>query len=305
MVFEFQKRFKCELCGSEKFKKLISKPFTDNSVFSFLDTYYEKRIDKTALAKATYEVVECLDCHFMWQAEILPPQGMELLYETWISKEQSKQKKEKADVDLFVKYSKQIERVVRYFQKKPYELNILDFGMGWGYWCLMAKAFGCNAFGLEYSQSRVDFAKSNGLKVVNNLNDFNNYFDFINAEQVFEHVENPTALLIELTAKLKPNGIIRISVPNAENFVGQFQDLNWVAKKDAFHALEHINSFIPSTVLLLANKAGLALSMDPVLNDIQPVEIKKKWWQLQRDQQSLAPKLLGTTLCFKKLLNSQ
>ena len=42
-------------------------------------------------------------------------------------------------------------------------------------------------------------------------------FDFINTEQVFEHISEPLETLKELKTLLKPGGIIKISVPTADD----------------------------------------------------------------------------------------
>jgi len=39
-------------------------------------------------------------------------------------------------------------------------------------------------------------------------------FDFINVDQVFEHLPYPRATLANLTTKLRAGGVVRISVPN-------------------------------------------------------------------------------------------
>ena len=78
-----------------------------------------------------------------------------------------------------------------FFKKPPIELQFLDFGMGWGKWCQMAKAFGCQVYGLELSKARIKYASSLGISVLSN-EELNHYkFDYINADQVFEHITNP------------------------------------------------------------------------------------------------------------------
>jgi len=39
----------------------------------------------------------------------------------------------------------------------------------------------------------------------------------------------------------------------------ELQSVNWKAKKDALHPLEHINCFSRKTLKILANQAGLSL----------------------------------------------
>ena len=159
MTKNFVLRPRCELCGSNEKKILLSKEFTHPSIGEFLNTYYEGRISKDDLAYGKYEIVKCSKCGFIWQADILNDELIEKLYSHWISPEQSLNKKRKADISLYAAYAREVENISFLLNRKPFEINVLDFGMGWGYWCLMAKAFGYNASGIELSTERIDFAK--------------------------------------------------------------------------------------------------------------------------------------------------
>ena len=55
----------------------------------------------------------------------------------------------------------------------------------------MANAFGCETFGVERSDSRVTHASEHHLKVLTLEEASAMSFDFINSDQVFEHLVEP------------------------------------------------------------------------------------------------------------------
>jgi len=257
----FRYRPHCPLCRSNRKNVLISRDFSDPSVFTFIDQYYEGRIGRDILAGAEFEVIACPDCGFLWQSHILNDEMMLKLYEEWISPEQSLAKKAKAPVSLYSRYADQIRNIGFFFSGGPHEIQVLDFGMGWGIWCLMAKAFGYKVYGFEISKDRVVYARSNTIEVIDSMKALRERrFDFINADQVFEHLPNPRDTLEELTHTLKPEGILRIAVPNGEGLDQELKMPGWKASKNALHPLEHINCFTVGTLKALAHSAGLNFS---------------------------------------------
>lgn len=255
----FVHRPKCNLCGSDANKIILSKKMTDPEILSFLKEYYEGRIDKVLLDGSDYAIVKCQECEFVWQAWILNEDMMHLLYENWISAEQSLNKKKFGEIALFRKYANEVKKISPLISKSPHQIDVLDFGMGWGYWANMAKAFGYNVMGFELSQERIRYAKQMGIEVIDSLNDKEAHkFDFINAHQVFEHIIEPLEMLKHLSKKLKNNGVIRISVPNGSKTLEALTRPDWKARKDALQPLEHINCFTHSTLKRLGKNAGLS-----------------------------------------------
>jgi len=249
-------RDKCILCGSNNKTVLVSRKYTDQSVFSFLNNYYNGRISKKYLADSIYQVVKCDECGFIWQSYVLNDNGMKKLYSKWITNEQSIVKKLYADIGLFKSYADQVQEISVLLGKKPIDIKVLDFGMGWGFWSLMAKAHGYDSYGYELSSDRLKYAARNGIKVIKKFNK-NMTFDFINSNQVFEHVFDPVDYLKKLAKLLKSGGIIRVSVPNGDEVEKMIFDSNWKAGKNSIHPLEHINCFSSSTLKLMGIKAGL------------------------------------------------
>jgi len=193
----------------------------------------------------------------MWQVYIFDDAHMQLLYDVWISAEDSLQKKAEAPLSLAAAYAREAYTIAALLGKPPHEITVVDFGMGWGHWCLMAKAFGYTIYGMELSKVRADYAAANGIPSAQ-LEEFPpQQIDFINSEQVFEHIPKPLETLRALVRLLKPAGVIRIAVPNAGAVVARLASPDWKAGKDAFHPLEHINSFNHQSLIELARRADL------------------------------------------------
>jgi hypothetical protein len=97
-----------------------------------------------------------------------------------------------------------------------------------------------------------------GIDVVQDLAQCDTEFNFINAEQVFEHIASPLKVLRALNTRLDTNGLLRISVPNGKRFLRRLHRGVWKPSKDPIHPLEHVNCFTHRTLIRLAKEAGLA-----------------------------------------------
>ena len=180
---------------------------------------------------------------------------MKKVYEEWIDPQKVfKLDFDKEDLAYFSYYAQEVISIITFFKTKPSQLKILDFGMGWGKWCQMAKAFGCESYGTELSEARIEYAIKNNIKVIT-YDEIPKYrFDFINTEQVFEHIPDPFETLCHLNRALKPNGLIKISVPNCKNIKTKLEINDWAAPKGSKNSLnpvsplEHINCFTHTSI---------------------------------------------------------
>jgi 2-polyprenyl-3-methyl-5-hydroxy-6-metoxy-1,4-benzoquinol methylase len=210
------------------------------------------------LAGEPYEIARCLGCGFAWQTHVVGDECAGLLYSKWISSEESLDKKRFGDVSLFEKYASEAREIASLVGKRPHETDVLDFGMGWGYWCRMAAAFGYRTFGYEYSKERREHARTLGVSVLDSVAEIGSMrFDFINAEQVFEHVVDPVNVLRSLVRSLRPGGSMRIAVPNADGPLSRLERGPALPPEKALQPLEHINCFTRRTLEALGVAAGL------------------------------------------------
>lgn len=260
----FDTRNCCPACGSQSFTQLFSISFSDSRIRKHLETFYAKYgfIEYSYLEGVDYILGQCSVCSLIFQIIIPNDTLMKILYDEWINPLKVFDLVDgKRDVEYFLSHSKQIANIIHHFGGRPQELVFLDFGMGWGQWCKLAKSYDCKVFGHELSVSRTQHAKREGIPILNWDEISQTKFDFINTDQVFEHLSSPLETLKHLKMSLKPKGVIRIYVPDAsrverklEQFlVGKigFEKINEIAP------LEHINGFNNKSIKIMALRAGL------------------------------------------------
>lgn len=272
------RRTVCPVCESSDFHHLYECPFDQPPISDYLDDFYSSQgnIDLEYLRGASYVLLQCSHCDLIFQRDILNETLMERLYEHWIDPQKAKSRHLNADFPVLQCWrAQEILRVISYFRKPPSSLRFLDFGMGWGEWVLLAKGFGCEAYGAELSTSRILYAQSKGIAIHNLNGDLK--FDFINTEQVFEHLPDPLKVGRQLRAMLKPGGILKINVPNGANVKRKLRYMKWSASGNsrfslnAVAPLEHINCFQRGSLLKLANALGLHEVKMPILTQLSHV----------------------------------
>src|SRR5262249_15608581 len=157
---------------------------------------------------ASFVLRQCRECSLIFQGQIGNDFVLQKLYEEWIDPSRARViDDQRGDLSFYVAHLNEILSVLSQIGKRPPEARILDFGMGWGRWCRMVKAFGCQVYGTELSEERITFARSHGIPALSWDEIPGNAFDFINIEQVFEHIPHPLATLKHLAAGLAADGL--------------------------------------------------------------------------------------------------
>ncbi len=264
----FIERTFCPACKSNNFIKLYSAPFLEKPIYKFLDRKFSNKNILDNFKDARYSLQECKECNLIFQKYILNDFFMTKLYDEWLNLFDNEMESNEIminknifELNTSTFYAQEIMKVILYLKKRPSDINVLDFGMGYGKWVLMAKAFGCNAYGTDLSDKRVDLVKSLGINVIN-LNELRNYkFDFINSEQVFEHLPNPKETLTLLKNSLKTGGILKISVPDGRGIKKRLKFMDWGAKRSSnsfllpITPLIHINCFNYKNLINMVTKS--------------------------------------------------
>ncbi len=258
----FLERRACAVCAGLRHSVLRSLPFAAPAVWDFVARYYAGRIAAGELGDARYEIRKCADCGFLWQAYHLDEVGMQCLYEDWISPQESLAKKTRAGAALLDGYARELAAIARRLGRRPAALRVLDYGMGWGFWCRVAQAHGCDVAGCELSERRLAYARGLGIRVVEAL-EGEAPFDVINCHQTLEHLPEPCETLARLARALAPGGLVRLSVPDGSGAERALLDPRWRAGKDALQPLEHLNCFTRATLARIAARAGLAPAREP------------------------------------------
>lgn len=262
----FVRRKQCPVCKNDQTDELCRVLYTEDPIRSFLVSFYEPQggVEFEYLEDQEYILHECERCGLVFQREIPNDFLMRKLYEEWIHPEKCFEKHERnRPVSYFEALSREVSRVIRMLDRPPRALKFLDYSMGWGNWCRVAQGFGCEVHGTEFSKPRIDYAMENGVQAISREEADKNKYDFINTEQVFEHLPDPHETLQWLVGRLAPRGILKISVPNGWDIKRRIQKWDWKAPKGAPDSLgvvcpmEHINCFNHFTLLSMASKCGL------------------------------------------------
>ncbi len=262
----FDRRTKCPACVSEKFTTLYQSEYDKSPIRNYLQEFYAPigGVELEHLTGSLFILCECDACGLIFQRDIPNDALMEKLYEHWIDPRKIFDQHQRQDgLTYYSSYAREIMSILSSFGTAPSSLRFLDFGMGWGKWALMVKAFGCDSYGTELSQVRIEYARSNGLKVITWDEIPDHRFDVINAEKVFEHIPEPLATLRHLKKALKPGGIVRINVPAAGDMRRRLKIMDWTAPKGSRDSLnpvaplEHINLFGRSSLERMAEESGL------------------------------------------------
>ncbi len=267
----------CPVCKVEDNIILYECLFTEYPVKEYLTRFYSTQggVELNYLENAKYILCKCNNCDLVYQKEILSEALMERLYENWINPVLVFEAQKMLPISHYASWAQEIFQIMSYIKKIPSEIRFFDFGMGWGKWLLVAKAFGCNVFGCELSESRIQYAESNGITMISYDEISEQQFDFINASQVFEHISCPTETLQYLVKALKFGGLIKISVPTARNISRRIKKMDWDAPKGSKYSLnpvaplEHINYFKRETLISMASMAGLQEIKIPLTTQYQ------------------------------------
>ena len=277
----FVSRDGCPACGSPRRNTLHSIPYLEEPISSYLDAFYSPQggVEFEFLQGAQWILDECQECGLIYQEQILCDAGMERLYGKWIDRGRSHELYERSHKPrTFVWNARLIAEVIEQLRRPASQLKFLDFGMGWGNWCLLAKGFGCQAFGAELAQELIERAGRNAIPVISWEEMPGANFDFIHSIQVFEHLARPLQVMEHLALALRPGGLMWISVPNGWDVKRRLAAWDWEAEKDTRNSLnvvaplEHINCFDHRSLVGMAAKAGLSLG--PQLRDRMNMNIR-------------------------------
>lgn len=258
----YKKRLNCPICQSADLSVIysIQTKTPEFTKFLKLEKFYSenfyKLIQNGLLKEVVFEIVKCNKCNFIFQSNVLNDEGMFLLYNHWLDKELLLKYYSEMKPN---EYEKALLKVIKKVFKKENNINILDYGAGYGNFCALSKKLGFNTFAFDLSNDKNEYIISDiGVNKISNLNDYELFFDFIFVNQVFEHVSDPLNILKKLKNSLSHKGIIYISVPDCNRIEETIK--NNGLTEELFMQLspqQHINAFNNKTLLKLGYEAGL------------------------------------------------
>lgn len=176
------------------------------------------------------KVIECTECGFFHLYPLPTEVELETFYKElyWQSEANKNSKTEIRGVDSYMcgeevleikEYKEIYDSVEKLLGKTGEAKRMLDVGCGPSSLLSFFKLKNYEVFFIEPSEESVEIQKKRGIEGLltgfENV-DFNSLgqFDFINISFVLEHLRNPIELIQNLKKCLKPNGVLRIAVPN-------------------------------------------------------------------------------------------
>lgn len=256
MTTDFKLRDKCPSCAAET-RELLREPLSTGQVGRYLSKYYQGRADLNRMLGTDYDVHECPGCGLIYQRRVPDGQLLSDLYDRWIPQTECKRMRADFGFEDYHYISGQVEYLQRYFGRA--HLDVLDFGCGWCEWAGLAQAHGCTVAGAELSQERIAHARSIGIEIIDWDEIPKRRFDYINTEQVFEHLIDPRLVIEHLSKALKPGGLLKISVPDGRGARKTLLDFGAASAKQIMPIapLEHVNCFDHRSLVKLGEQVGL------------------------------------------------
>ncbi len=272
-------RSSCPVCKEIRIKEIFSLPYNSKDMVDFLSSYYKGTIDIKQLHGRYYNLLECKNCNLIFQEQIPNKKFSMELYEKYIDKDDSLKKKNNYEKKYNKKLFYEMGLIKNIFKKKNEEISILDFGAGWGFWLNYLKKNNFDVYAFEVSETRIDFLKESKIKIIPDIENTDNKFDFIYSEETFEHISDPKGTLVNLSKILKENGFIMLRFPSSFLFKLRLNK-KYKPCTDCAHPLEHINllkkksfeSMVKDSNLEIINfKSRFNFSLRNFLKDIKNI----------------------------------
>lgn len=272
---ELVERTQCPVCRRDAPDPFLTLPYWSGPIAEYLRRHYESRLDPSRLDGQHYELVECPGCTLVFERWVPTPAALSELYGDLQGRDRDEVSARRG-LDVRVRYAYDIERLIRYVGKPPGEVSVLDFGAGTGLWLDMAAALGCRTAAVELSDTAAHDLAATG-HIAQNLDELAPAsVDYVETEQVFEHLVDPRSVAKALSEALRPGGILRISVPNGTGMRDRIPTGDWSAPKGSAGSLEpvapleHLNCFSHRSLMALAGAAGLVPFVFPLRTEVHP-----------------------------------
>jgi SAM-dependent methyltransferase len=250
-------RTQCPACESAGIARILDLPFEGDLLRDFSRG---SRL-KAELSSQKYSILRCNVCDLFFQELVADARESAVLYQDDYAGVKSTGPMPLPPLAHMAEEAMLIRLL--FPERRPV---VLDFGMGMGHWAGMVRAFDCEAWGTDINDTSAEAAR--GQSVV--FSKFEalpeNHFDFINADQVFEHLAEPLPVARTLNRLLKADGILKISTPGdlqikskiRRAMAAKYDGPQFLHDFDSLYPLAHLNLFSKTSLVAFGRKAGLA-----------------------------------------------
>jgi hypothetical protein len=176
-------RYECPIC-SQPAPVILQLPYSDQRFSALMNGSPALPL----VGDKPYEIRECVKCDLLFQTWMLVGKEAELIYTT----DRLNDNPATISAQPVHALAHSAEEVLVVRQVFPNRIpQVLDFGCGWGKFASMALAYGCDVYGHEVNTGFAKFCASRGIKMISREEIPGREFDFINVDQVLEHVAAP------------------------------------------------------------------------------------------------------------------
>lgn len=273
--FVLGERTECPVCQFGASDPFLGLPFDHGPIARYLRNHYEGRLDPSRLTTRAFELIECPRCTLVYQRWTPDESALWELYGT-LQRWDNEEVAQRRGLDVRLRYAYDIERVIRYTDRPPSDVSVLDFGAGTGLWLQVAAALGCRTSAVELNEAASKELRSAGHQIPALEELPQEALDYVETEQVFEHLVDPRAVVTALAHALRPGGILRVSVPNGTGIRARIRAGDWLAPKGSAQSLEpvapleHLNCFNHRSLTRLGAEAGLVPFVFPLRCEVHP-----------------------------------
>ena len=268
----FIQRVHCPLCQSSGVKELIRRTTHDRDFVNYIrfeptfkDNFF-KDFNEGLMDDQIFSVLKCQGCGFIFQQYILNDQGMVRLYMDWMDQHMVEEVYGHSNAELVVRYQLEEHRFVKaHFGGQ--RLNVLDWGAGLGIFCKIIKShFNDEVYAYEFTDEKNHYLAEHGIISKCEREIPENYFHFININQVLEHVADPVGMIRKVLRYSREDGIMYLSTPNCTTIERKLRAGQLDAEAhDQLSPYQHINSFTNATLKTAGRLAGLKSLFQPFL----------------------------------------
>jgi SAM-dependent methyltransferase len=259
---EFVVRANCINCGSTQLTELSSGRIGDDPLRSYLESDPWGESPMPYIENAEWVYVRCDDCAQMFHRRILAPEWVHKHYTDWASHEamqifSSAQNTPDGQFQRArenVMHVLRIEKLTRGIRGRD-AVRVLDFGCGYGEFLVACDGFGFDASGVDFSpdrrrEGRVEILPD--LETLKTTSRAEQGFHAATLFQVLEHVTKPLEILKSIGELVVPDGLLVLETPDCTGVT----DIQTLSDYRNIHPLDHINGFVPATLISIAQRAG-------------------------------------------------
>lgn len=251
----------CPVCGEHVAQALFEVPYLHPS----LEAYYRAigfQLPRDWFQDRLFSLRSCPRCTLLFQTWILTPEQTEQLYGT------NEAPHRPIDTPLLPLTHLAQDVLIARQCLSMNAPKVLDFGMGWGRFALLAQAYGCDVSGVEVSETTQAHARAHGIRLVEEATLEPDFYDMVMVDQVLEHLPEPLAIAQKLQRCLKPGGIMLWGVPSRPRLpkllkkaLSARDPVAVLSKQDldAVSPTIHLNLFNTQSLRQLGFRAGLEL----------------------------------------------